>query len=473
VPFGNVLKEVAHWEGSASAAEMARSLEAGIMVTGIVTSPGSNIQLRAEIIRVANREMIQSVDASGPASESREPLVEQLKQRLMGTLAMEIEWGGSHMYRPPTYEAYQSEVQGANAFNARDWDAAIRHLSEAVAADSTLLGDLWWLAMAYVNLGGHRTQADSLLHILQERKSELTPVERLQLEYSTAPDAQSRIRTLESLREMDPVTIGWSHDLASILQSLGRVEEARQVLSDVDLDHWSTQTWSPFWRNLAQANHLTGRYQEELEVAQRAQELFPGDLQHVGSELKALLGLGRAEEMTPILDELQASTGGNPTSVLRVVSRELAFFGYPEESKAVAQRAIDWATTWRQDPHSLGMAISLLQAGRPAEAAPMLRRLVAEDPENDARMGWLGIALAQTGDTEGAEGMIRDLEGLGSRYWLFQALILAHLDRKEEATRLLNRGLQEGLGYTEVFNFNYFGPLWDYEPFQQVIAPKG
>jgi predicted Zn-dependent protease len=189
--------------------------------------------------------------------------------------------------------------------------------------------------------------------------------------------------------------------------------------------------------------------------------------------LNALLALGRLEEMTPILDRLQEATEGNPTNIFRQVSRELAFFGYTEESKAVAQRAVDWATSWSENPNSLGMAISLLQAGRPAEAVPILRRLVSEDPDNDARMGWLGIALAQTGDTEGAEGLIRDLEGLGSRYWLFQSLILAHLGRKEEATRLLNRGLQEGLNYMEIFNFNYFGPLWDYEPFQQVIAPKG
>ncbi len=56
-------------------------------------------------------------------------------------------------------------------------------------------------------------------------------------------------------------------------------------------------------------------------------------------------------------------------------------------------------------------------------------------------------------------------------YW--RAAILAHMDRRDEATRLLRQALREGVAYSVLVSVSHLMPLWGYEPFEQLMAPKG
>ena len=53
------------------------------------------------------------------------------------------------------------------------------------------------------------------------------------------------------------------------------------------------------------------------------------------------------------------------------------------------------------------------------------------------------------------------------------AAIAAHLDQKEEALRLLRQALQEGRPVAFLHADPWVMPLWGYEPFEQVVGPKG
>jgi hypothetical protein len=92
--------------------------------------------------------------------------------------------------------------------------------------------------------------------------------------------------------------------------------------------------------------------------------------------------------------------------------------------------------------------------------------------------GLHGLALAIAGDREGAEAEERWLEeldrpGLLGYNTLSRAEIVAHLGRKDESIRLLRQASREGLHYIEIVVDPWLEPLWDYEPYQQLIAPKG
>ena len=110
----------------------------------------------------------------------------------------------------------------------------------------------------------------------------------------------------------------------------------------------------------------------------------------------------------------------------------------------------------------------------------LLGPLVEQDEGNVIVHGLHGVALALTGDREGAEAEARWCEGLDSPYLrglntYWRAAILAHLDRKEEATRLRRQAFQECQSYFSMpapADLNFM-PLWGFEPYEQLITPTG
>jgi hypothetical protein len=86
--------------------------------------------------------------------------------------------------------------------------------------------------------------------------------------------------------------------------------------------------------------------------------------------------------------------------------------------------------------------------------------------------------LAQGGDHAEAEAVAAWFEALdlpylfgADSYW--QAVILAHLDRAEEAVRLLRQAYEEGSGLSGMRWDEDLLPLWEDEAFQQLVAPRG
>jgi DNA-binding SARP family transcriptional activator/thioredoxin-like negative regulator of GroEL/TolB-like protein len=460
---------------------VASSLNAGLAVTGVVAPlRGDSLELSAELIQVASGEILFSVQAQG-LDANLEPVLDELRDRTMGAVAVSLSWTRArYPHRPPTYDAYLAMELAGDEFNSGDMAHAIVHFSEAYALDTTLIEALWWEYFARKNRGD--PGRDSVLDMLKLRRDLMTPLGLTYLSWQTATDWGAVARALRARHELDPESVRSAFDLAGALHPLGRFEEARQILSQVDRESQRARSSRTFWTRFASANLNTGHYEEALEIARRGRQLFPGRhfQTHVLQELYALAGLGRLDEMKPILNELQHGTGGQISSDFLQVSGRLAFFGHPQEARAVAQRAVDWQTTWMEDPNDQVMADALIQAGRPEEAVPLLRSLLDEDPRTPRLMGRLGLAVAQTADLEEAEDVVRELEAMENdsvaTFW--RVVILGHLDRKEEATSLLSLALLDrsfdALDYSHVYgSIHRFGPLLDFGPFRQVIAPTG
>jgi tetratricopeptide (TPR) repeat protein len=343
------------------------------------------------------------------------------------------------------------------------------------------------LTGAYFNLG-RPSEIDSILRILESRSDELTRQDRLWVDVFRGRlqgDHRRYLLPLRELFEIDPTWVGYLLANAAVLA--GRPKLALEGLAAVDPEDpiWgASASW--IWIRRAQAYHQTGRYEDALEVAQNGRRRHPHFLLLREAEIAALVALGQLEEIGPLLDQVAEmepdGPGGGPGRVFRGVAAALARLDHPERARAVAQRALDWYQMRDAEAYRLDRARALLQAERPQEALPLLRSLGQADPRELEVNGLLGVALARTGDEEGAqaqEGWFEELDRsflLGKdRYW--RAAILAHLYRKGEATRLLRQAFQEGL-FHQGINFAVstdpnFMPLWGYEPFEQEIAPKG
>jgi hypothetical protein len=127
----------------------------------------------------------------------------------------------------------------------------------------------------------------------------------------------------------------------------------------------------------------------------------------------------------------------------------------------------------------------LLLDERFTDALSTLSPLSDENPDSLPVRGVLGIAYAQADDAEGALAEATWFDNLNTPYLFgedlyWRAAILAHLGDREEATRTLRRAHDEGFRWSnpskplgDIISDPNFRPLWGYEPFQQLIGPKG
>ena len=471
--------------GASTTLEIAVGLKVGATITGIYALRGDSLEFRAEIIQVPGGGLIGSAEASGTIDDPRDA-IHGLRQRIMGVIAASldqtVEMGPS---TPPTYEAFQAYKRGLEFYMAGDWMGAIPHFQEAFRLDSNFLLAPTMLGMAYSNTG-QMAKVDSLVTWAMERRSELSPHDHRVLEWGiaiTSGDREAALQVRRSMFRMDPTTYAYDFGFEAI--HAGRPKEALDALSQYDPDTPSHRGWYRFWYAVAEANHMLGLYREELDAARQGLERFPDDLFMRWYEIRALVALGRLDEIEQLLEQvegmepnLRGVTPVTPGIVFLHLVGPLSREGHSEEAHAMAERSLGWYLARDPNGYQHERALALLRANRPTEALALLGPLLERFPENVEYHIDHGIALALTGDQDGAETEEKwcaelDRPILTGIDKMCRAQILSHLDRKEEATSLLRRALQEGQSYWGLQAYPLFKPLWGYEPFEQLIAPKG
>jgi tetratricopeptide (TPR) repeat protein/TolB-like protein len=486
VDWSTVRQALRAGEEGTGVQEIASRFGAGTSVTGAFMRLGDRLQFHAQITGVERREVIHAVDAAGSSAELP-AVVETLTQRVMGALATTLGDARTTRYisRPPSYEAFQAWARGIERWWARDWQGALDHYREAYQLDTTFVNALFGIQNTYGQLGLQSKQ-DSVVTLLESRRSELSPIQQYWVDARRAAIAGDRLGELEAMRptlRFDPEQ--WTN-LVLVAVRAGRPEEALQIWENFQEGRLPAPSiapdlnWPAFWMWLGAAQHTTGRYSEQLATARQGLEVRD-DLGVRFHEIQALVALGRMDEVTRLLDEVERMEplrGWSPGWVFHYVAADLARHGHAAEGQEVAHQAVSWFRSRDPQAYAGEMAEALLLAGQPGEAVQLVRLVVAENPDDMDAHGLLGMALARFGDRTGAEAEARWLEELDLPYLrgantYLRAAIAAHLGQSEIAVRLLRRALQEGI----VFNTLHFdprlAPLWGYEPFEQAIAPRG
>ena len=484
IPADQVIQTLRSLSSDATNREVAASLRAGILVTGVITSKADELHFEAAIARVATGEALPAVEASGPA-DPKEAMrgVDALRDVLMGALAVSVDERSAYFaHRPPSYSAYQAFFRAMQCFFDHEWEASAQNYLEAYRQDTTFLMALLGATMASMNLG-EWPMADSLLSVVEPRVGELSPKERYWFEWLTAlarGDLEGALRATRLELARDPGDVFTRNLLVEDAVAVGGMKEAMDALDQLDPDDPVVRNIRPFPARMAWANHVLGRYQEGLQFAHAGIERWPHDVWLRTQEVIALIALGRLDSIDSLLvsiEKMEPRGGGSVGSVLRRVSAELARHGYPEEAVRMADRAIHWYSSRDSDSYLLALGESYLLAQRAQEALELIRRSVAENPDNLRAHGVLGLALAETGDQEGAKAESRWIEALDRPYLLgrdtyWRAAIAAHLGRNEEAVELLRRAHREGRRLAGLHADPHFAPLWGFEPFERFIEPR-
>ncbi len=237
---------------------------------------------------------------------------------------------------------------------------------------------------------------------------------------------------------------------------------------------------------LAQAHHMLGNYSAELAEVHRGQQHYPDDLILRRQEARALIALGRLDDLKRLVEDSLSRTAEilfNPGDVLLDSATELRAHGHREESFAMARRAASWARARTPDAagspaNSKVLGRALFLAEEWDEARAVFAELAAKDAKDIVATGYLGVIGARKGDRVAARAASDRLRRLKQRFLfgqhtLWRAAISAQLDDKNAAVDLLREAFAQGLDYSVWLHRHVpLEPLRGYPPFDALVRPK-
>ena len=393
-----------------------------------------------------------------------------------------------HSSKVPLYNAYREFTAGVDVF-ADEPVKAITHFKRATELDPDFFSSWMFMATAYANMGDriHQGEVQERMNAMRDR---LSPSERLRLAFSIHSAEGRLLDALKALREeekIDAEDLVNNYLLGFYELRLNHPQATIEAYAKVNAETWNTSTVGG-WRHtrLATANHLLGRHDEELRIAQAAKALLPSSVGARNDELFALAALGRIDDLGHAVDDVAGTTmlgAGSPGGSMRTAAEELRAHGHRPESIALAKRAVGW---YRSQPSEfqtrestrLAIAQALYVAEDWTEAGKLLSGLMKEHPDNRVYVALSGAISARTGDrataAKRAAALAEEASESGGAVELRRAQLAALMGDKEQAVAFLRNGFARGLPMSLGLHRQLdFESLRGFPPFDALMKPKG
>jgi tetratricopeptide (TPR) repeat protein len=295
----------------------------------------------------------------------------------------------------------------------------------------------------------------------------------------TRGDHEAGYRAHLRAPEFAPGTLAhWG--LANSALWVNRPHESVRVARDLDPERGDLRGWFLYWRDLAQAHHRLGEHRQELRVAHRARELFPGDAAALRLEARSLAALGSTRSLQRLLAR-EIDEGMVTADILLDAGLELRAHGDVQAGLALIRRSLEYVPgpSWNLTDRTRERAAAHYYLGEYDEAERLSREHLTELPASFQAHALLGVIAARRGDTAVAMAVADRLAALdrpylhGANTW-WRARIAAVLGSRDEAIRLLEQAYLEGLHLWQPLHVEPdFDPLRTYPPFVAFGRPRG
>ena len=471
---------------------------AALAVIGSYQHLGDTLVLTARIVDVATGEARAIArDARSPAGRPAEAIA-ALRESVIGAIAARLDRRIAAAARagsvPPTGESYREFAEGLDYLYAREGHRANAAFFDAYRRDTTFLLPLIYAAFSHDGQG-RLDVVDSLVRVLEPRRSTMAPYEQAVLDFlGHGPgDLAARYATARRAAELAPGSMMAGYYFPRAAIALNRPREALDALDSVDPERDEIAGMPGYWSMLSMALHIAGEYERQIAMGRRVEARFPRDTRGLNYQVRALAALGRVDTLESILARgflVPTAAGWDALGLsLHILAfDELRAHGHGARALPLLARAVAY---YEQAPDSLQrvprqrleMARALLRVGRPADARRMAEGLVREDSVRGEVLivahSIIGVAAAATGDLAAAEAEDRWLGGAGTQYTFgvnteARARIAATLGRREDAVRLLRQAVTEGRGFDNNKHLDFeLQRLRGFPPFEEWLRPKG
>lgn len=462
------------------ALEVARRAGAGLLVSGTIHAERDSLLWEARVVKVAGGNLLHVIEFRSPAAEDPRHAVDRLQRGVAGMLAGQLDENisrfAAHAPPPPDLEVYRHFSDGMRLFGAGQFPAAAARFAAAVE-DTIYAPAVLWAAWAHLSdyFATHaiheekRARADSLLMLLESRRSRLSPWEAAMLDHHRATSRFEYAAAHEALG----AALRYGHDQPWILRRvelatlLDRPREVLRMLTAMDsATDWLASHEKRYWGMKGRALHRLGRYEHELEVAERRLAADPLDASAAWMQLRAFAGLGKRDRV----EDWISLSGSRPALI-----GELRAHGFDDLADSLitvnlaeldAVPPTSHVEEWRYE-----RGLALMGLDRLEEAKSLFEGIGPDQPRHLDALGELGVIYARQGQSRKAADASAALERIEEEAWRLtqQARIAAALGDRDGAIRLLRRLPIQGYLHPEI----EFASLRDYPPYEELLRPRG
>jgi len=376
---------------------------------------------------------------------------------------------------------------------------------DAWAIDTNWVYPLFMKTAPLYNSGNHAV-ADSLTRIAYAKRDQLSESARLVAQSSIAmydgdweAGTQYRCQAFEAEPGRSTVNARECLYFAVIANRPNQALWAWEEMARREGSQPLELGLGPLWA--AHASHLLGDHERELTTARQfLEQAEPVEIPRGEyTKLRALVGLGRLEDVQGGIEALATMGIADVDAVARMrgLALQLRYHGHPEAGTRALSRAaelferglVEDATS---DTARFAHAAILYHLEDWDAAWRELRAVetLTQDEEIDDQLriqikGYLGLTAARLREAVSAaehEAWLRERDRSGRRLFGlakgYLARIAAVLGRREEAVGMLRQAFKEGLPQRQEWEaevewpFDFEG-IADYEPYRELIRPKG
>jgi len=483
-------------DGESELQRLVKRTGAGTVVTGSYYRRGDSLEFQATIVDAASGRVIRALDpVRGPASDPLQG-VERFRQRLTGALAALFEpklgtYASEVSATLPAYDAYKEFILGVDLYRRTEFPAAVERFTKAFALDTSFYTARLWLfeADANANRVPARRERDSVLDWLDQRRDRLPPLDRLSLDYRRALLRGDNAAAFEFTRKAASLWPDrWNYLAGQFAIANNRPQEALDIMLSQDPTVGFMREFEYYWVVVVLADHMLGRYSDQLKHARMARAQYPDSPVILLEEFAALAALGRTVEIRARLHELlsirvefRGVRFEAPAVTMVTIANVLRAHGHTDASVALARDAEQWLLT-RPDS-TAWWRVALRDAVRLQNRFAEVRSLCEADLANNPRPadipilhGCVGSAAARLGDRVSSEREIAFLQTLGAvpaTRARLQASIAALLGDEERAMGFLRDAQAAGMRVDGLEHGIDYEPLRGYPSFVEFVRPKG
>ena len=480
-------------EARALVDDVATATSSRLVLVGMVWAPGDEIELQATLENAASGRTVRSFHTLRSPREEVETSLDTLAGRVfisvMEELHPSLRFGAGD--RIPDLAAYREFLSGLPLVGIKP--SGVEHLLRALELDPEF--DRIRLFGAVALWSNQNWQyADLLLRPLEESRSRLVASQQRLLDAARWGLDGRWGGSLGLLREY---LAGHPDDCmarASVIKAAMFTNRPRLALQEFQDYRWDPVQPSVQMKIIhfkaAEAHHRLGQHEQELAVLRTLwdqHERFYGTIWYRREEARALAALGRIDECRQVIEDALIEPAYSPErygSMMVQVAAELRVHGHDGESRAMAQRALDWFENTEIDPdccikmhESRIDALSIL--GRHEEAYQLATKMLEKQPDSWSLKAEVGVQAAWIGDRRTADEMSRVLAAVDEPFTMgwpsyHRAAIAVQSGEPGEALRLLRQAITRGFHDYELLHVDIdFDAIRDHPELREILRPKG
>jgi tetratricopeptide (TPR) repeat protein len=476
-------------EGATVEQRLAVETGASTVVSGSLYRQGERLYLRASVADRQGTRLVGGVASVAVPVSSAVAGVEQLRDKLMGWLAMRYD-DRLNAYatpdaRPPTYDSYQVFSEGMTRYVAVENARALPLFIRAYEVDTSFVQALLYASIAASNVGAF-SLADSLLQRVSARRNDLNAYDRDWLDYRIGfvrGDRQLALSSVRNAAARSPTSkASYNHALEAYYS--GDLAGALNAIQSITPDRGAMRGFAPYWDFHGTILHSLGRYEDEASVARRARLIHPDRLTVIRALARSYAARAKLDSLGALMQLAERMpvdpTGWDFGHTLAEVGEELRAHGRPLEAGMYFGKLQQWlhANASTSSANRARLARAQYALGSWAGARRTVEELRASDSSNVDLAALEGLIAARQGRHGEARVIFELLPTLRKPYQfgsieLQRARLAAVLGDQRTAMAMLTSAFEAGRPYDLGLHRDMdLGQLGNREDFDRLLRGR-